>query len=225
MAAVGTAIGSALVAAGSLRDASADTHAVSGDTTLGVAWRKTVLGRDKQVETSTGFPLPKGDATSPVCHLSAFEPGDRYRLEFVLWLEAEPAVLSLTSSVVAPPRGWPLSAASGSHGLGASNATVSYLGQRREDDGSATTTAAYTASLASLLWLGGVGPGLRLDGTGTATAEDIVLGRVTPAPFESEVAHGIAVDWVVPTNFDRSVPTPEYSFAFGFDTEQRQLTG
>jgi len=96
--------------------------------------------------------------------------------------------------------------------------TVSYgtVGSGGVDAG----TAAYTASLASVVDLGSVGTGLPLDGAGTAAVGEIILGSATPAPLAGGTDYGLRVDWRLPTDVGNGVQSDRYEFALGFYGEQ-----
>jgi hypothetical protein len=193
---------------------------------LKLAWRKVV--EPGHVETSSAFPFPTASAELPVGDLGDTEPGDRGRIEYFLSLDEEPAVLSLTGSV--PQRTDDVTKArrtetetqqhpSGSQVGETVETTISYLETDADAaaDKAPATTVGCCASLASILWLCRVDPGIQLDGARTATTRDIVLGHASPTPFEEETIHGLRIDWVVrPTMGDRS-DGRNGKFRFGFD--------
>lgn len=197
--------------------------ATAGQLDIKTAWKKTVVGREATVETSDGFPTPDNDVTAPICELEDLKPGDHGHIEFVLRVDDNPGYLSLLAAEQADgENGQPepeRSALTESIPVGREGeldeltaTTVSYA-----DDG---TTPAYTTSLASLIDMARVGTGVPLDGAGSASVVDIVIGDATPAPFAPGVEHGLRVDFQLPAAVGNGVQSDRYRFAIGIYGEQ-----
>jgi predicted ribosomally synthesized peptide with SipW-like signal peptide len=199
---------------------------VAGELDLEVAWRSR--RPDGTVETSSDFPDPSGDADAPIVDLADVKPGDSGRIEFVLRIDDNSGYVSLLGAERADEeRGEtePERASSvGEIPVGSEGeldefveTTVAY--GEFDGDRIRPTTPAYTASLASLVALGGVGTGLPLDGARSLPVEDLVLGAA-PEPFAGGTLHGLSVDWTLPEAVGNSVQTDRYEFSIGFYAEQ-----
>jgi predicted ribosomally synthesized peptide with SipW-like signal peptide len=210
-------------------EAFANNGITAGELDLEVAWKKTITQGTRSVEThSNGYPEPTNDADAPICRLEDVKPGDSGTIEFVLRLDDNPGYLSLIGAErVDAENGQPepergaLSEAIPADAEGELDelleTTVAY---GPVTGGGAADTVAYTASLASLIELGSVGTGIRLDGDGSASVVETILGDATPAPFEPGTRHGLRVDFEVPPTVGDGVQSDSYGFAVGFYGEQ-----
>ncbi|MFQ3283585.1 MAG: putative ribosomally synthesized peptide with SipW-like signal peptide [Natronomonas sp.] len=205
-------------------------NVTAGELDLKVAWRKSVTQVETRVETSSEYPTPTNDVDAPICELADVKPGDHGVIEFIFRIDDNPGYVSLLGAEQAdeengqpePERG----ALSESIPVGREgeldeliNTTVSY-GTIDSDDDVTAATRAYTSSLASLIGLGNVGSGVILDGDGSASVVDILLGNATPNAFEPGTKHGLRVEFEVPRTVGNGVQTDRYEFATGFFGEQ-----
>lgn len=202
----------------------------AGELDLKVAWRKTVTQRGTRVEKSSDYPAPTNGVDAPVYELEDLKPGDHGHVEFIFRVDGNPGYVSLLGAEQAddengqpePEQGaLSESVPAGREGeLDELLETAVSYGTIGSDNRVATGEQAYASSLASLVGLGSVGTGIPLDGDGSVSVADSILGRDTPAAFEADTRHGLRVDFEVPEVVGNGIQTDSYEFALGFYGEQ-----
>lgn len=196
---------------------------VAGDLDLRVAWEASADGPIvNSAPRSAGYPTPRSDATAPIVDLNDVKPGDGGYIDFRLVIGSNPGYVSLVGGERRDAEnGQPepeVGRLDGARPAGAegeldefTDFTVSYPD---------TGLSAYTASLASVVGLGALGTGVVLDGAGTTTVTDAVLGRDSPAPFAAGRERRVRIEWSVPSTLGNGVQTDDYRFVLGFYGEQ-----
>jgi hypothetical protein len=196
---------------------------VAGDLDLRVAWAASADGpMVNDAPRSAGYPTPRSDATAPVVDLSDVKPGDSGHVDCRLLIGSNPGYVSLVGGERRDAEnGQPdpeLGRLDGARPAGAEgeldefiDVTVSYPD---------TGLSAYTASLSALVGLGALGTGLVLDGAGTTTVVDSVLGDGSATPFPAGRERRVRIEWSVPPTLGNGVQTDSYRFALGFYGEQ-----
>jgi predicted ribosomally synthesized peptide with SipW-like signal peptide len=195
-----------------------ENSVTAGELNLKVAWKKRVVQADERIEQSSDYPNPTNNVDAPICDLGDVKPGDRGHIEFVLLIDDNPGYLSLLGAEQADEEnGQP------EPERGVLTESIP-PGREGELDELAETTllysdngpTAYDTSLASLIDMGSVGTGIPLDGAGSASVTDIILGGVTPAPFEAGTKHHLRVEFAVPAAVGNGIQSDSYRFTIGF---------
>jgi hypothetical protein len=204
------------------------TRIAAGELDLRVAWHDVVDAATRRVATSDGWPTPRADADVPVRDLSDLKPGDSGRLTLALRIDGDPGYLSLlgrervdTENGQSDPETDALRESVPSESEGeldeSTTVRVSYLDP---DDPTApetggTTTPAWTASLASLVGLGGLGDGIPLDGGETAGVYDLLVDDAARDPYPGGRTRYLRLDWSVPTWVGQGIAGDAFACAFG----------
>lgn len=201
---------------------------VAGELDLEVAWHKVVESATTRVATSDGWPTPRSDAAAPVCDLADLKPGDSGRLTLALRIDGLPGYLSLIGRErIDEERGQSDAEAADAGSAAADDegeldelttTTVSYLAPAdptAPETGGVTTTA-YTGSLASLVGLGGLGPGVPLDGNGVASVYDCLVDDAPLGTFAGGGrTHYLRIEWTVPTWVGSGIASDAFAFDLG----------
>lgn len=196
---------------------------VAGELDVRVAWAVRTDGpRVSPRRRSEGYPTPRSDVSAPVVDLRNVEPGDSGRIDFGLRVVGSPGFLSLSGAETRDAEG----GRSDPEREGFDGAVPAVAEGELDELVDVTVSypdaglTAYTASLASLVGLGGLGTGIPLDGNGTATVVETALDEATPAAFPADRTRHLRVEWSVPPSLGNAVQTDGYRFALGFHGRQ-----
>jgi hypothetical protein len=201
----------------------------AGELDLRLAWHESVSSATTRGSESDGWPTLQSDVTPPGRTFADVKPGDSGRLTIAVRLDGSPGYLSVLGRERADAEGGQSEAETGALAESVpatregelDELTTVRLSSLRPDDPTAPEAGGamrpvWTASLASLVALGGVGAGVPLDGDETAGVYDLLVGDDARAPYPGGgPTRYLRLDWTPPTWVGDGVASDTFACAFG----------